>query len=139
MMGHRAPPADVEVSCRDLPYADDVTSLVSAGYLAAAREAAWQNALALKEALGLLGLRLNADKARCVLFDPYTLPGGIFQRMPHMRPISTAARVQDRLGREARRDAEIRYPEDGTGGPRGALEEHQGEGPGEVSSPYRLQ
>ena len=89
--GHH--PSDAAASHGDLFYADDVTSLLSAE----GPEAVADNARVLWEILRGLGLRLNEAKTHSALLDRTRLPREVPQRMPHVRPQTTVARIGDRL------------------------------------------
>ena len=102
MARHRYRALGEEIEYRDLIYADDVTSLVSTNRRETLGAAARYNAETLKQILESLGLKINDAKTNCMVLNPVYLPGGVFQRTPYLRPLSTPARVRDRLMREER-------------------------------------
>ena len=96
----RTAAGEEEIAYRDLIYADDVTSLIATKNREDLIVAARQNSQTLRETMRHLGLRLHDAKTNSMLIDPTCLPGGIFQRAPQLRSLSTTARVRDNLLRE---------------------------------------
>ena len=85
----------------DVVFADDITTLITAGTQEDLQIAARFNAEALHEVLKEMLLQLNAQKCQNIVFNPMLLPMGIFRRSGRIRFPTTTRRLRNQRKAEA--------------------------------------